>query len=121
MYRTLDGAARGGDRMQENLKIYRLTPLAERDDPNWQNARYQGEVVVIARSTGDARVVASQAELDFTEIDAKPAEGVTTEMASAFRSDKLYGVIEEGPAPEGSERGVIGGTVSVDNIISTQV
>ncbi|WP_209600911.1 hypothetical protein [Sinorhizobium kostiense] len=107
--------------MQEVLKVYRLTPLAEPDDPNWQNASYQGEVMVIARSSGDARVVASEAELDFMEIDAKPAEGVTTEMASAFRSDKLYSVIEEGPAPTGAERGVIGGSVSVDNIISTQV
>ncbi len=107
--------------MQEELKIYRLSPLAAPDDPNWQNATFQGEVLVAARSSGDARVVAAEAELDFLEIDAKPAEGVTTKMASAFRSDKLYSVIEEGPAPAGLKRGVIGGTVSVDNIISTQL
>lgn len=59
--------------MQEELKLYRLVPLAAFDDPNWQNATYQGEVVVAARSSGDARVVASEAELDFREIDAKPA------------------------------------------------
>lgn len=41
-------------------------------------------------------------------------------MASAFRSDKLYSVIEEGPAPAGTQRGVIAGEVRVDNIISTQ-
>ncbi|PDT41160.1 MULTISPECIES: hypothetical protein [Sinorhizobium] len=107
--------------MQEELKIYRLTPLADPGDPNWQNARYQGEVVVAARSAGDARIVASEAELDFREIDAKPAEGVTTDMASAFRNEKLYTVIEEGPAPPGWERGLIAGQVTVDNIISTQL
>ena len=107
--------------MQEELKIYRLTPLADPDDPNWQNASYQGEVVVIARSSGDARIVASEAELDFLEIDAKPAEGVTTDMASAFRSERLYTVTEEGPAPAGSDRGVIAGQVTVDNIISTEL
>ncbi|WEX77503.1 hypothetical protein PYH37_002304 [Sinorhizobium numidicum] len=106
--------------MQEELKIYRLSPLAAPDDPNWQNATYQGEVTVVARSPGDARIVASQAELDFLEIDAKPAEGVTTDMASAFRNEKLYTVTEEGPAPAGAKREVIGGTVRVDNIISTQ-
>ncbi len=106
--------------MQEQLRIYRLTPLAEPHDPNWQNAQYQGEVVVVARSSGDARIVASEAELDFREIDAKPAEGVTTDMASAFRNEKLYTVIDEGPAPPGSARGLIEGTVGVDNIISTQ-
>lgn len=105
---------------QEELKMYRLSPLAAPDDPNWQNASYQGEVVVAARSSGDARIVASQAELDFLEIDAKPAEGVTTDMASAFRSEKLYTVVEEGPAPEGTERGVLAGVVGVDNIVSTQ-
>ncbi|WP_026616610.1 hypothetical protein [Ensifer aridi] len=107
--------------MQEELKIFRLAPLAEPNDPNWQNASYQGEVTVVARSSGDARLVASEAELDFREIDAKPAEGVTTDMASAFRNEKLYTVIEEGPAPPGSKRGVIGGTVRIDNIISTQL
>lgn len=70
--------------MQEELKIYRLSPLAEPDDPNWQNASYQGEVVVAARSSGDARIVASEAELDFLEIDAKPAEGVTTTWPAHF-------------------------------------
>ncbi|MDK1389188.1 hypothetical protein QN224_27670 [Sinorhizobium sp. 8-89] len=107
--------------MQEELKVYRLSPVAKPDDPNWQNATYQGELIVVARSSGDARIVASQAELDFREIDAKPAEGVTTDMASAFRSEKLYTVIEEGPAPPDAKRGVIGGKVRLDNIISTQL
>ncbi|MGO7565561.1 hypothetical protein ACC754_42075, partial [Rhizobium johnstonii] len=43
---------------------------------------------------GDARIVAAALELDFMEVDAAPAEDVTTFNASAFRDDKLYTVIE---------------------------
>jgi hypothetical protein len=109
--------------MQEVLKVYRLVPIAAADDPNWQNSPSQGEVVVRARTPGDARLVASQAELDFTDIDASPAEGNSTEMASTFRNEKLYTVIEEGSgrfSPEGP-RGIVAGKVKVDNIISTQL
>jgi len=107
--------------MQEQLKIYRLLPIAEPDDPNWQNAQYQGVLLVAARSSGDARIVASEAELDFLEIDAKPAEGVTTDMASAFRSEKLYTVIEEAAHTDITDRGVVSGVVRTDNIISAQI
>lgn len=109
--------------MQDRLKVYRLVPLAGADDPNWQNAPSHGEVVVRARTAGDARLIASQAELDFEEIDAAPAEGNSTRMASAFRNEKLYTVVEDGSsrfAPNGP-RGVIGGRVRVDTIISTQL
>ncbi|WP_117192224.1 hypothetical protein [Rhizobium terrae] len=113
--------------MQDRLKVYRLVPIARADDPNWQNARARGEahgeVIVRAKTTGDARLVASQAELDFMEIDAAPSEGNSTEMASAFRSEKLYTVIEDnsGRFAQNGPRGVIGGRVPVDNIISTQL
>ncbi|MFB9949461.1 hypothetical protein ACFFP0_11415 [Rhizobium puerariae] len=109
--------------MREKLKIYRLVPLAAPDDPNWQNAPPHGEVVVRARTAGDARLVASDAELDFTEIDASPAEGNSTDMASAFRNEKLYTVIEDesGRYEADGRRGVVGGRVRTDNIISTQL
>lgn len=109
--------------MQESLKIYRLVPIASPDDPQWQNRPAQGEVVVRARTAGDARFVASAAELDFTDIDALPAEGNSTEMASAFRSEKLYTVIldESGRYPAEGPREVVEGTVRVDTIISSQV
>ena len=109
--------------MQEELKIYRLVPIASPDDPQWQNSPSQGEVVVRARTTGDARIVASEAELDFTDIDALPAEGNSTDMASAFRSEKLYTVIldESGRFSAEGQRAVLDGLVRVDNIISTQV
>ncbi|EUB97899.1 hypothetical protein PMI07_000459 [Rhizobium sp. CF080] len=109
--------------MQDRLKIYRLVPTAAPNDPNWQNSPPHGEVVVRAKTAGDARLVASQAELDFMEIDASPSEGNSTEMASAFRSDKLYTVIEDTScrfAPNGP-RGVIGGRVRIDNVVSTQL
>lgn len=109
--------------MQEKLKIYRLVPIAAPDDPNWQNSSPHGEVVVRARTAGDARLVASAAELDFTEIDASPSEGNSTEMASAFRSEKLYTVIEDGSGRYDADgpRGVVAGQVRIDNLISTQL
>jgi hypothetical protein len=108
--------------MEENLKIYRLVPAAASDDPNWQNSPSHGEIVVRARTSGDARLVASEAELDFTEIDASPAEGNSTTMASAFRSEKLYTVVEDTSgrfAREGA-RGVVEGRVRVDTIAPVQ-
>ncbi len=108
--------------MSESLKIFRLVPLAASDDPNWQNAPSHGEVIVRARTSGDARIVASEAELDFTEIDASPAEGNSTKEASAFRNEKLYSVIEEtsGRFPSEGERGVVSGRVRIDTIVPMQ-
>lgn len=105
----------------ELLNIYRLVPLAEANDPRWDNSPYQGEVVVAARTTGDARIVAAERELDFMEIDSAPAEGVTTINASAFRSEKLYTVIEVDHARRDLRRGVIEGEISVDTIKPVQV
>lgn len=106
------------------LRTYRLVPSAGPNDPGWSNAPSQGEIVVRAESPADARIVAAEAELDFTEIDAKPAEGTDTRTASVFRNEKLYTVIEEatGSAFENDgERGVVEGTVSVGTIRPTQV
>ena len=100
----------------ELLNIYRLVPIAEAHDPRWDNSPYQGEVVVAARTTGDARIVAAERELDFMEIDSAPAEGVTTSPASAFRSEKLYTVIEVEHARRDLRRGVLKGEISVDTI-----
>lgn len=55
------------------------------------------------------------------EIDAAPAEDKTTNMASVFRNEKLYTVIEVSNGREYKTRGVVEGTISVDTIISTQV
>jgi len=107
--------------MDDPLKLYRLVPIAADNDPNWLGARSHGEILVAARTSGDARIVASERELDFMEIDAAPAEDKTTNMASVFRNEKLYTVIEVGNGKEYKTRGVVEGTISVDTIISTQV
>ncbi|ANK88837.1 MULTISPECIES: hypothetical protein [unclassified Rhizobium] len=100
----------------EVLNIYRLEPIARPDDPRWGNAPNHGAVVVAARTTGDARIVAAARELDFMEVDAAPAEDVTTAHASAFRDDKLYTVIEIDRDRRDIKRGILDGTVSVDTI-----
>jgi hypothetical protein len=111
-------------RRHEKLKLYRLIPVARATDPNWDSAENQGEVIVRAFSAADARVTAAQAELDFTEIDAAPAEGNSTRDASAFRNERLYAVVEmldqQGIAEDGP-RGVVDGVVSVGTIKPTQV
>jgi hypothetical protein len=107
----------------EELKLYRLVPVAAASDTNWDNAPNQGEVVVRARSSGDARVVAAEAELDYMEIDALPGDGNSTTSSSAFRNEKLYTVVDvSDPAyPVEGPREVVAGTVRVDNIRPTEL
>ncbi|MET3855041.1 hypothetical protein [Rhizobium sp. OAE497] len=104
----------------EELNVYRLVPIAAATDTNWQNAPSQGEVIVAARTAGDARIVAASRELDFMEIDSAPAEDVTTINASAFRNDKLYSVIEIEHGRSDLQRGVLEGEIGVGNIRPTQ-
>jgi hypothetical protein len=105
----------------EALNIYRLEPLAAADDPRWRNAPGHGTVIVAARTSGDARIVAASRELDFMEVDAAPAEDVTTSNASAFRDDKLYTVIEIEHGRHAVRRGVLEGDISVATIVPVQV
>lgn len=107
--------------MEEQLKLYRLVPIAADDDPNWLGAKSHGEILVAARTAGDARIVAAEQELDFMDVDAAPAEDKTTKMASVFRNEKLYTVIEVNNGKDYHERGVVEGSIGVDTIISTQV
>ena len=94
------------------MHIYRLIPAAGPEDPNWSLSPCQGEVVVRAKSSGDARIVATEAEADFPELRAKPAEGVSTASASAFRNEKLYTVIEDisGRYPGEGPRAILSGS-----------
>ena len=104
------------ERSGEPLNIYRLEPTASPDDPRWQDFQPNGPVTVAARTSGDARIVASGREVDFMEIDSAPAEDVTTAIASAFRDEKLYTVIEIEHGLTDVTRGVIEGVVRVDAI-----
>ncbi|OHV78221.1 hypothetical protein [Rhizobium sp. LCM 4573] len=105
----------------EILNVYRLVPVAPPYDARWQQAPNIGEVVVAARTSGDARIVAAGRELDFLEVDALPGEDVTTRHASAFRDEKAYTVVEIEHGRRDLKRGVINGYVPVDTIASTQV
>ncbi|MGN6552017.1 MAG: hypothetical protein ACTHJ3_19285 [Pararhizobium sp.] len=100
------------------LSLYRLKPIAQENDPRWDMASYQGEVVVRAYSPGDARVVAAEAETDYLDVAAAPGHGTSTKMASAFRDDKLYTVLDEPPGdfPSEGERTVVSGLITRDVI-----
>jgi len=116
-----DAAAAGASGGEaEKLSIYRLEPIAAPGDPRWVNSPGHGVVMVAARTSGDARIVAASRELDFMEVDAAPAEDVTTFNASAFRDDKLYTVIEVERGRTDIARGVIKGEISVDTIRPVQ-
>jgi hypothetical protein len=75
---------------------------------------------VAARTAGDARIVAAARELDYMEVDSAPAEDVSTANASAFRSEKLYTVVELEHGRHDLRRGVLEGQVRTDNIKPTQ-
>ncbi|MBB4570934.1 hypothetical protein [Rhizobium leucaenae] len=115
-----DAQKKGASTAGELLNVYRLVPIAEPDDPNWQNAPSHGEIVVAARTAGDARIVAAARELDYMEVDSAPAEDVSTANASAFRSEKLYTVVELEHGRHDLRRGVLEGQVRTDNIKPTQ-
>jgi len=75
-------------------RIYKLVPSARPDDQNWDRAINQGEVVVRAVSSGDARIVAAYAEAAALSLKA-PVEATTRVSASAFRDSKLYTVVDD--------------------------
>ncbi|GLQ55511.1 hypothetical protein [Devosia nitrariae] len=70
--------------------IYRLTPIAQPDDTNWDRTVNRGDVIVRARSSGDARVVASEGEAE--AMGKNPTLATTQLLASAFRDSHLYAV-----------------------------
>ncbi|MDB5623174.1 MAG: hypothetical protein JWR39_1737 [Devosia sp.] len=73
--------------------VYRLVPVAGPNDPNWGRAVPQGEVVVRALSSGDARVVASHGEA--AAITLREPLATTQVEASALRDPKLYHVVQD--------------------------
>lgn len=93
----------------ESTGIYRLWPIARPYDQNWDHAANQGEVIVRAHSSGDARVVASEAEAKASGI-AEP-KATTKLLASAFRDPKLYSVqrIHDSGFPEEGPRMLLQG------------
>lgn len=78
----------------ELLNIYRLVPVAPPNDARWHNAQDVREILVAARTPGDARLVAAGVEFDFTEVGALPGEDVTSRHGSIYRDEKAYTVVE---------------------------
>lgn len=84
------------------MHVYRLVPIAPPDDPNWDRAINRGEIVVLARSSGEARAIAAIADSDTDNGIAK----ITTQVAaSAVLDSKLYGLRHEGVAAESDRTG----------------
>ncbi|WP_299640053.1 hypothetical protein [Devosia sp.] len=75
------------------MTIYRLVPVAPADDPHWDLALNQGEVVVHAHSPGEARAIAALEEASY--LAGQIPKSTTQVVASAFRDEKLYAVKEE--------------------------
>ncbi len=90
-----DAQTTAGPSQDTVLNVYRLIPIAAEDDPRWQNAPGREEIVVAARTTGDARIVASSQELDLwrstrRRLEARPPmKRVNLEVKNFIRSFKL--------------------------------
>lgn len=106
---------------EEILNIYRLVPTISSSDSRVHGQYLPDDVVVAARTTGDARIVAAGRELDFLEIDAAPSEDVTTRNASIFRDEKIYSVIEIEHGRAGLRRGVLSGDIPMNTVKPTQL
>jgi|SRR5690606_28086568 len=72
------------------MPVYRLVPIADADDPNWDRAINQGEIVVRAASSGEARAIAALAEAE--AATGAPPLATTQVRASALMDEKLYAV-----------------------------
>ncbi|MCD7059802.1 hypothetical protein [Pelagibacterium xiamenense] len=97
------------------MHIYRLYPVAGRGTSNWDIAANRGEVVVRARTTGDARLVAAEAEARSAGDGRHENDDVYSVRSSAFTDEKMYGVqrIETPQYAEDGDRMVLSGDLSV--------
>jgi len=68
-------------------------PSAPAKDPGWDLALNHGEVVVRAHSSGEARAIAALEEASIRVQGLPPT--TTQVVASAFRNEKLYTVVED--------------------------
>ncbi len=91
----------------ETLTLYRLVPIAAVKDHNWDLAPSYGEVLVAARTSGDARVVAAAFEVNYIRDNSMPGESIAAMGASTFRNEKLYTVIEIDRHRINLDRGVV--------------
>ncbi len=94
------------------MHIYRLIPVAGPEDPNWSLSPCQGEVGGAREEQRRCADCRDGGRSRFSRKRAKPAEGVSTASASAFRNEKLYTVIEDisGQYPGEGPRAVLSGS-----------
>ena len=94
------------------MPIFRLVPSADPSDPAWTLSINQGEVIVRAASSGEARAIAALQEASVA-VGGIP-KGTQQVAASAFRDEKLYTVREDdsGEFPEAGPYEVLRGTFS---------
>ncbi len=95
------------------MPLYRLRPTARPGDTNWDRAINQGEIVVRARSSGEARALAALEEAEAAA--GAPAAATTQVRASAFMDEKLY-TVEDEPAgrwPAEGPAGVVDGMFDI--------
>ncbi|WP_404404662.1 hypothetical protein [Pelagibacterium halotolerans] len=97
------------------MNIYRLYPVAGPAASNWDLAANRGEIIVRAKTTGDARLVAAEAEARSAGDGRHENDDVYSVRASAFTDEKMYGVqrIETPQFPEDGDRAVLAGDVTV--------
>lgn len=94
------------------MPIFKLFPLAEPESSNWDIARNHGVVVVRAKSSGDARLVAAEAEVEAAKRHDEN-DDLYSLRTSAFTNEKLYGVTrlyDSGLEQEGA-RAVLAGDI----------
>lgn len=100
-----------GDTKMLSTRIYRLIPGAPAVDHNWRRAAPQGEIVVRARSSGEARALAAEAEARAAGVR-QPTTGQV--LASAFEDPVLYftRLDDRGVFPNEGPIGVVSGSLS---------
>lgn len=93
------------------LRLFRLVPVAEPDDPRWDVATNHGTVLVRAESPADARAVAAWAEREFRATAGRQDNGSIREPASAFCNERLYCADEDvtGQFPTEGPKGIVSG------------
>ena len=75
------------------MPIYILRPTARPDDPNWGRAINQGEIIVRASSSGEARAIAALEEAAMAT--GRFPKTTTQVVASALRDPLLYTVVDD--------------------------
>lgn len=93
--------------MNEQLNLWRLSPVAQPNDPSWQGRRIWSELQIVAGAAGQALLLA--ARFDFEQAGIRtPDSQDQQQLRSGFEDERLYRLDRlDAPAPEGSSAGDI--------------